>query len=303
MTGLSINVATAQNMAVTWGGRNSADGSSVVIDPLNDVDFGNWDSTARTFTVLVGAAQANANSIRVTARRTTARGNPVPMTFAKLFGVNTCNANGVAIAWRRTVLFLVGSLTLPSSDQAQYDRLAGLGYSITVQTDTACVAGDATGKTLVFISESVGGAALGIKLRDVAVPVIDCEGNNFPYMQMTGNTASDYGDYSGYMQVTVQVPSHPLAGGMSGTVTVYPDGWGDMNTGLPNGNAAKVAYVTGNGTWWAVFGYDTGAVMFNGYVAQKRRVGLFMRQPSLSHTNSNAWNFFDASVKWAVGDI
>ncbi len=99
ITGLVTNVTTAQNMAVLWGGKNSADGTSVVIDPINDVEFGTWDTTNRTFTVLSGAARSNADAIRVTARRTTARGNPVPTVFGQTFGMNNCDVNGVAIAW------------------------------------------------------------------------------------------------------------------------------------------------------------------------------------------------------------
>jgi len=43
----------------------------VSLDATNDVEFGRWDGTARAFAPL--GSPVNANAVRVTARRTTAR--------------------------------------------------------------------------------------------------------------------------------------------------------------------------------------------------------------------------------------
>jgi hypothetical protein len=95
---LSNGVTATQNAAVTWAGYNTADGSSVVIDPNNDVDFGTWDSSARTFTVLSGGARSGANAVRVWARRTAAGGNAIPLTFGKVLGASSCDTTASAIA-------------------------------------------------------------------------------------------------------------------------------------------------------------------------------------------------------------
>jgi hypothetical protein len=92
------NVANAQSAAVTWGGYNSADDSAVVIDPVNDVTFGTWNSTTRTFTVLTGAQQALANAIQVTANRTASKGNAVQLSFARTVGMSTCDVHATSIA-------------------------------------------------------------------------------------------------------------------------------------------------------------------------------------------------------------
>lgn len=97
-SGLSSGVTTAQNLAVTYGGYNAADGTAVVIDPNNDVEFGTWDATSRTFTVLTGASRANANAIRVTARRTANSGTGISLAFARVLGMNTCDVTASAIA-------------------------------------------------------------------------------------------------------------------------------------------------------------------------------------------------------------
>jgi len=98
VAGLATSVTQARNDAVATAAANNCDGSSVVIDSTFDIDFGNWDSATRTFTVLSGAAQNNANSVRVTAHRIAARGTAIPLVFARLVGRNTCDINAVAIA-------------------------------------------------------------------------------------------------------------------------------------------------------------------------------------------------------------
>src|SRR5947209_8754344 len=50
-------ISAVQNAAVTWGGYNNAAESTVAIDGTNDVEFGTWNSSNRTFTVLSGNAR------------------------------------------------------------------------------------------------------------------------------------------------------------------------------------------------------------------------------------------------------
>lgn len=109
-TGLGSGIITTQNYAVASGAENKADGTPVVIDPANDVEFGNWDAPTKTFTVLTGAARSNANSVRVTARRTTARGNAIPLVFARVIGLSSCDltASCTAISNPQTGAGFVG---------------------------------------------------------------------------------------------------------------------------------------------------------------------------------------------------
>ena len=69
VTGIADGVATAQTYAVNAGLENKSDGVGVVI-ALSDIEFGNWDKSTRSFSVLTGAARSGANALRVTARRT-----------------------------------------------------------------------------------------------------------------------------------------------------------------------------------------------------------------------------------------
>ncbi len=92
-------IATVQNTAVIWAGRNTADMTSVVIDPVNDVDFGTWTPATRSFTVLTGAARTSANAVRVWAHRTAAKGNAVRLTFGAVIGQSTCDVNASAVVY------------------------------------------------------------------------------------------------------------------------------------------------------------------------------------------------------------
>jgi Flp pilus assembly protein TadG len=96
-TGLALGTSTASANAVQAAADNVADGSSVVLDPNNDIDFGIWSTTAHTYTQMpVGSAGINA--IRVHARRTASRSTGIPLLFGELFGQQTCDVNATAVA-------------------------------------------------------------------------------------------------------------------------------------------------------------------------------------------------------------
>jgi len=101
-------VSAAQSNAQKAANDNLADGTPVQLDLNADVEFGQWVKGTMTFTPLAGPARASANSIRVTARRTGARGNAVPLLFARLVGASSCDIAASAIAFRNSGYTLVG---------------------------------------------------------------------------------------------------------------------------------------------------------------------------------------------------
>ena len=97
--------STARQLAHDLAFQNNADGQPVVVNSLTDpatadVIFGKWDTTNRTFTPLTGAAEANANAVKVWTRRTAARGNAVPLIFTKLLpgSMGNCDVQVYTIA-------------------------------------------------------------------------------------------------------------------------------------------------------------------------------------------------------------
>ncbi|HEX8912250.1 MAG TPA: TadG family pilus assembly protein [Humisphaera sp.] len=85
--------ATASSWAISTAGYNTADGTTVVLQS-SDVELGQWDTNTSTFT----PNSSTYDAVRVTARRTVARGNPVRLTFGGLIGISTCDVTAVAVA-------------------------------------------------------------------------------------------------------------------------------------------------------------------------------------------------------------
>lgn len=231
----------------------------------------------------------------------------VPIGTYRLTGITTDNEGGVSQTSSESlvyvkpppppVLFIASSTTLTTSDEQVRARLSNLGYNVTVKAGTTATAADATGKVLVVISSTVSPTSVGTKFRTVTVPVVTWESALFPNMGMTTTATKDFGTAARQTQLQIINATHPLAGGLTGTVTVYTAS-DSVNWGVPNANAAKVATVVGASTKIAVFGYSSGASM-PGLVAPAKRVGLFMFDTSANH-QSNGWNLFDAAIAWAT---
>lgn len=115
---LSSGVAAAQSAAVSIAAANTVDGQSHVLETASDIEFGTWDITARTFTVLSGAARSNANAVRVTTRRTAARGTAIPLSFARFLGQSTLDVTAKSTAYnsgRRAELVGLGGITVKNN--------------------------------------------------------------------------------------------------------------------------------------------------------------------------------------------
>jgi Flp pilus assembly protein TadG len=84
--------------AVLWAGKNSAAGQSVATVADQDVEIGLWDGTTATFTPLAANASQRPNAVRMTVRRTAARGNPLPLFFAPMLGTKHASLSASAVA-------------------------------------------------------------------------------------------------------------------------------------------------------------------------------------------------------------
>lgn len=84
-SGLAISPAEARARAKAVALSNTVDGVPLALQD-SDIQLGTWDAAARQFNLLTGAAEANANAIRVNAQLTPERGNAVALTFAPVFG-------------------------------------------------------------------------------------------------------------------------------------------------------------------------------------------------------------------------
>jgi Flp pilus assembly protein TadG len=93
---LQSGVTASQNAAVALAAANKVDGVALALDTSTDIDFGTWSNG--TFTVLSGAARANANAVRVIAAHSTDKGNAVQLAFGRLIGLSNYNTSAQSIA-------------------------------------------------------------------------------------------------------------------------------------------------------------------------------------------------------------
>lgn len=93
--GVADGTATARAMAAAADCR--VDGRTLTLQN-SDVEVGRWISGAFTVT------NTNPDSVRVTARLTSARGNAVPLTFGALIGRSTVDLRAVSTASPRSVV-------------------------------------------------------------------------------------------------------------------------------------------------------------------------------------------------------
>jgi hypothetical protein len=102
--GLTKNLSQGQlkQHCVDAAADNKCDGQSVVLNPAQDVEWGTWDPSTRTFTPV--SDPAGATAIRITARRTSANGNPIPTVFARVLGRTSFDVTAVSIAARGHVI-------------------------------------------------------------------------------------------------------------------------------------------------------------------------------------------------------
>jgi uncharacterized repeat protein (TIGR01451 family) len=206
---------------------------------------------------------------------------------------------GVVATVTSPVLFVTGSTTLNSSDTAVKTRLEALGSTVTVKDAASATTADANGKALVVISSTVSPTSLGTKFRTVTVPVVIWESGSFNNMGMTGSTNKDFGTKTNQTQVSITNSTHPLAAGLSGTVTVVSSGK-TFDWGKPNANAISVATVVGDTAKTTIFGYENGAVM-PGLTAPARRVGLFLYDDTAASFTTSGTALLDSAIKWARG--
>jgi Flp pilus assembly protein TadG len=85
---LANGVSSVQSAAYTMALNNTADGTPVTIDSINDVVFLNWPST----TPLAGSARDAANAVQINTSLS------VPLLFAQVLGMSTATVHATSVA-------------------------------------------------------------------------------------------------------------------------------------------------------------------------------------------------------------
>jgi hypothetical protein len=131
----------------------------------------------------------------------------------------------------------------------------------------------------------------------VSVPVIVSVTDGLAPMGLTGTAPGDFGEVTA-SQIDITSPGHPLAAGLSGTVSVFSPARA-AGHGIPTAAATKVGRAVGApSASSSIFGYEAAAAMV-GLAAPERRVGFFVRTNGTPSLTAQGWSLFDAAVQWA----
>jgi len=197
-----------------------------------------------------------------------------------------------------SVLFVGGNASNPPpGDDPAITRITDLGYSVTLADDDTVTAADAVGHDLVVLSSTVVLSKIGNMFETTAVPLLTWEGWLFDDMELTASGGN--GETSATQsQLVIQDPSHPIAAGLTGTVTVS-GGASKFSYGQALASADEIATVAGASTQAGVFAYETGDLLDGGLSAPARRVGLFPSSSTPTEITNDGWAIFEAAINWA----
>jgi Flp pilus assembly protein TadG len=90
--------SAVQSAAIAIAAQNKCDGASVVLTDSN-ISVGIWNTSTGTFSTSGTANNTTTfNAVQVTALRTKANGNPIPLLFGSILGASTCNVTATSVA-------------------------------------------------------------------------------------------------------------------------------------------------------------------------------------------------------------
>ncbi|HKQ38323.1 MAG TPA: hypothetical protein VJ063_09610 [Verrucomicrobiae bacterium] len=200
------------------------------------------------------------------------------------------------------VLFVVAATDF-AGDIAIRNLLQARGFFVTTVAAPASTTADALNKDLIVASSSYTSGDVGVKFRDVAVPVVNWEQALQDEYGMTIDSANDHATMTNQMALKILQP-HPLGGCLCSegshelVVVSSPQ---TFSWGVPQGAAIIVAALTNDLTHAVIYGYESGATMNAGFIAPARRVQLFLEDNTAAALTPTGQKLVHAALSWALG--
>jgi hypothetical protein len=190
------------------------------------------------------------------------------------------------------------------SEDRLKNRLERLGFHVEIHEASALPQERAREADLLVMSSSVSSNSLEAWYADLPVPMMVLESTGWEQLGLSGSRwRRDVGVTRPVVEVTIENPAHPMAGGLSGAVKVLTTPQ-NLRWAAPPPGATHIANYPGNPDRPAViFGYERGAATIDG-PAPARRVGLFLGNGRVIRALTDAgWRLFDAAATWSVGGL
>ncbi|MBN2181923.1 MAG: hypothetical protein JW715_08400 [Sedimentisphaerales bacterium] len=196
--------------------------------------------------------------------------------------------------------------------------LEGLGHTVTyfdddedeATTEAAAAAADA-----VFISESVSSGRIRLEITEIETPMVITEAWAYDEMGLsTLTTGVDEQINVATTDIEIVAPGHPLAAGLTGTVSVLSAieserGTARFSTVIPGSEATVIAQATlsDGRTYDVIFYYEKGAQLAlppadgSPRIAADIRVCIGFDEQSYLAWNDNAFYLLEAAMNFALG--
>lgn len=197
---------------------------------------------------------------------------------------------------KRVLLVVDNAASVNAAEDRYRQRLQAKMFTVIIGDDDDATA-DGRGVGMVVVPNSVNSGRIKDRFRDLPIPVICMEFNLYNDLRMTGTTATVDFDDETATQLTIIRPGHPMAAGLTGTLTVVTAAT-QLSWGKPGPAAEIVATTMGQPNHAAIWGYPAGAMMV-GQVAPAKRVGLFVSDSAITKLNADGDKLFDAAIDWA----
>ena len=221
-----------------------------------------------------------------------------------------------SVSMGANVLFIssMDETHLPGDDMLKA-FIEGLGHTVTYfddDEDEATTEEAAAAADVVFISESVSSGSIRTEITEIETPMVITECWGWDEMGLT------LGDGAGLEVATTEIeivePGHPLAAGLTGTVSVLTDivsdrGAARFSLGIAGSEATVIATATlSDGvTYDVIFVYEKGAELpvppadGSPREAADIRVCLGFDEQSYLVWNENAYALLEAAINFALG--
>jgi len=194
------------------------------------------------------------------------------------------------------LLVVADPAALQAGETEIKDRLETQGATVTLADDNTVTVADADSSDAVLVSQGVSSSAVNTKLNNTTTGVVVWKPSLYDDL---GLTASAGGTLAAQTQLDIVDPTHPIADGLTGTVTVY-DPAKKVTHGTPAATAAVVADTAGAGTEAVIFTYNEGDTLANSTTAAGRRVGFYFDTNAPTVASNDGWVLFDNTVTWTA---
>lgn len=195
-----------------------------------------------------------------------------------------------------TVLFILGDKASPTAgDAALIARVEGLGHTVITRSDED--AEESSGFDTVIIAESVASTTMGVKYRDLAVPLMVMENalwdeyflRTVPIVTGTATT------------IAVNTVTDLDAGLGGTTVSLYSSsgdiGRYDIASEVPLGGVVVAQAPSGDDVYFVAF--ENGSILATG-TAPARRYAMGIFDASVAKLTTDGWALFDAAAQWLI---